>query len=189
MVQFKNSVFSLRWTPRTLRWLFVNSSRKISCEAVASSASPSYRLGSYYIPARHPVFRIRDILVRIRIRTFDWWIRPRILLFSSVTFRTETKNHFFLISFYASFYSFFKVHSHHSSKIKSHKEVTKQYKWKFFFLLIFLLVDWRIRSRTNKLRFRIRVQEVQHTYGSGSASRSETMLLSKLYGVRAHCTV
>ncbi len=66
------------------------------------------------------MFGIRDILVRI-------WLR--ILLFSSVTFKKKTK------SFYA--YSFLKVHLHHSSKIKSHKEVTKQYTSRFssFFCL------------------------------------------------------
>jgi hypothetical protein len=70
------------------------------------------------------VFRIRDILVRIRMRirilgpvlygTFDYQIRIRILLFSSVTFKTPTR-------FYS--YSFFKLHLHHSSKIK---KATKQ---------------------------------------------------------------
>ncbi len=43
----------------------------------------------------------------------------RILLFSSVTFKTSTK------SFFA--YYFLKIHFHHFSKIKSHKEGTKQY--------------------------------------------------------------
>ncbi len=75
----------------------------------------------------------------------------RILLFLSVTFKTPTKNA----------YSFLKVHLHHSSKIKSHKEVTKQ-----------LLVDGRIRIqsqiwiriRTNKLRIRMRIPGAQkHT--------------------------
>ncbi len=49
--------------------------------------------------------RIRDILVRIRIRTFDWWIRIRmrirlrILPFSTVPFKKPTKNIFLSISF------------------------------------------------------------------------------------------
>jgi hypothetical protein len=62
---------------------------------------------------------------------------------------------FFLLSF--SSYSFLKVHLHHSSKINSHKAVTKQYKWRFF--LIFLLVNGRtqIGIRTNKLRIRMRI--------------------------------
>jgi hypothetical protein len=52
-----------------------------------------------------------------------------------------------------------KVHLHHSSSIKSYSEVTKQnIEIKVFF--IFLLVDGRIRIRTNK--FRIRIQEAQN---------------------------
>jgi hypothetical protein len=59
------------------------------------------------------VFRIRDILVRIRmrirmrIRPFDYQIRMqirmriRLLLFSSVTFKVPTKNNFCSVSFYA----------------------------------------------------------------------------------------
>ncbi len=42
-------------------------------------------------------------------------------------------------------YYFLKMHLHHSSKIKSHKEVTKQWKWRFF--LVFLLNKGRIRIR------------------------------------------
>jgi len=72
-----------------------------------------------------PVFRIHDILVRIRIRI-------RILLFSSVTFKMSPKNNCFT-SFFA-FY-FLKYILHPSSKIKSHKEVAKQ-----VFLTIFA---WR----------------------------------------------
>ncbi len=60
-----------------------------------------------------PVFRIRD------------W-RIRILLFSSVTFKMPTKLKICL--FFSKFfvYYFLKVHSHHSSQIKSHQEGTKQ---------------------------------------------------------------
>jgi hypothetical protein len=54
----------------------------------------------------------------------EFWIRIRILLFSSVTFKMPTKIFFFSHSFYA--YSFLKVHLHNSSKIKSH-QVTKQF--------------------------------------------------------------
>jgi hypothetical protein len=70
---------------------------------------------------------VRDILVRIRVS--DQWIRIRfrirlwILLFSSLTFKTPTKNFVFLN---VSAYYFLKVHLNHFSKIKSHKEVTKQ---------------------------------------------------------------
>jgi hypothetical protein len=65
------------------------------------------------------VLWIRDILVGIRIS--DQWIR--ILPFSSLTFKTPTKKHFFLS--FSPYYSL-KVHLHHFNKIKSRKEVTKQ---------------------------------------------------------------
>ncbi len=61
-----------------------------------------------------PVFRIRDILVRIRILGSVPWLTdpdvdriwPRILLFSSVTFKLPTKNIYML--FEGIFTSFFK---------------------------------------------------------------------------------
>jgi hypothetical protein len=65
-------------------------------------------------------------------------------------------------SFYA--YSFLKVHLHHSSKIKSHKEVTKQYKAMFFFIL--LLVYGRIQIRiwnTDRTRVGICVVSLLHS--------------------------
>jgi hypothetical protein len=53
-----------------------------------------------------PVLRSHDILVRIRtrrsIRTSDQWIR--ILLFSSLTFKTPSKNKFVLKSFSAYYF-------------------------------------------------------------------------------------
>ncbi len=55
------------------------------------------------------------------------------------------KNNFYV-------YSFLKVHLHHSSKIKSHKDITKQQKSRFSFILF-------ARIRTNKSR--IRIQEIQ----------------------------
>ncbi len=57
------------------------------------------------------VLRIRDTLV---------WIRIRILLFSSLTFKIPTIKLFFI--FYFSAYYFLKVHLHHFSEIKSRKE-------------------------------------------------------------------
>jgi hypothetical protein len=52
-------------------------------------------------------------------------------------------------------HSFLKVHLHHSSKIKSHKEVTNQLKSRAF--LIYLLVMEESVSGTNKLRIRMRI--------------------------------
>ncbi len=58
--------------------------------------------------------------------------RIRILL---LTFKTPTQNYFLKESFSA--YYFLKVHSHHFPKIKSQKEVTKQYLGIKVFLTIF----------------------------------------------------
>jgi hypothetical protein len=52
------------------------------------------------------------------------------------------------------------LHLHHSSKIKSHKEVTKKTAEIRFFLL-FLLDDGRIRIRTSDKRIRMRIREAK----------------------------
>jgi hypothetical protein len=62
----------------------------------------------------------------------------RILLFSLVTFRTS-KKFFWVLSFFA--YYFLKVHFHHFSKIKSHTEVTKQYRNQCFSYYFCLLTE------------------------------------------------
>jgi hypothetical protein len=71
---------------------------------------------------------------------FWWWIRIRIrgsmpltngsgsLLFSSLTFKTLTKNK--LKKSFSTYY--FLAHLHNFSKIKNKKEVTKQWKSRFF---------------------------------------------------------
>jgi hypothetical protein len=64
-----------------------------------------------YVLYVQPVFRIHDILVSIRIRG------SMPLLFSSLTFKTSTKN---LLK------KSFSAYLHHFLKIKSPKEVTKQ---------------------------------------------------------------
>ncbi len=74
--------------------------------------------------------------IRIRIR-----LQIRILLFSSVTFKTSIKKSF--KSFFA--YYFLKKHLHHFSKIKGQTAVTKQQESMFF--LLFLLDDRRIWIR------------------------------------------
>ncbi len=61
----------------------------------------------------------------VRIRTTD--LRIRIPLFSSMTFKIPTKNNFFS-KFSCLTPKLFKVHLHPSSKIKSRKEVTKEWK-------------------------------------------------------------
>jgi hypothetical protein len=77
------------------------------------------------------VLRIHDFLVRIRIRLQICGSVPLThgsesgsgSCFSSVTFKMATKINF---SSKFSAYYFLKLHLHHFSKIKSHKEVTKQ---------------------------------------------------------------
>jgi hypothetical protein len=71
------------------------------------------------------VLRIRYILVRIRIRTSDQRIRILVII-SSVTFKMTTKFFFFFLSFLLITFQFLKLHLHHFSKIKSHKEITKE---------------------------------------------------------------
>jgi hypothetical protein len=56
-------------------------------------------------------------------------------------------------------YYFLKVHFHHFSKLKSQKEVTRQYKTRFF--LLFLHNDRRIRIRIHSSDKWIRIQEAQ----------------------------
>ncbi len=82
------------------------------------------------------VLQIRDILAQIRIyRSVPLSNRSRLgsCYFRWVTFKMITKNNFFsTLSFFA-FY-FLKLHLHHFSMIKSHKDVTKQYKSRLFFI-------------------------------------------------------
>ncbi len=67
------------------------------------------------------------------LQTGIHWIR--ILLFSSMIFKTSTKNNL-IKKFFA--YYFLKVHLHQFSKIKSHKEVTKRRNqcFSYYFCLI-----------------------------------------------------
>jgi hypothetical protein len=88
-----------------------------------------------------------------RVHASDLWIRIRILLFSSLTFKIATKNNCFWRSLSA--YNFFKVHLLHFSKIKSQKEVTKQWESRFF--ILFCLVTG--------------AGSITLTNGSGSGSR------------------
>ncbi len=90
-----------------------------------------------------PVLRIRDILVRIRIRGSGPLTKGS--GFGSCYFR-QRSSRFQLKNFFS--YYFLKLHSHHfSNKIKSHKEVSKQKESRVF--LLFSLDDRRIRIRTS----------------------------------------
>ncbi len=87
-----------------------------------------------------PVFRIRDVLIRQRLR---------ILLFSSVAFKMPTKSKFFplvfflLITYSSKFTSVFKD----SKLLISHKTVEIQVY--LIFLLVVGMIQSRIRIRTN----------------------------------------
>ncbi len=71
-----------------------------------------------------PRIRSIDLWIQIRIHLWIRLLIIRILLFSSVAFKMYIKNIFYFISLFADYY--LEVHLHQSSKIKSHKEVTKQ---------------------------------------------------------------
>ncbi len=66
----------------------------------------------------------------------DILVRIRILLFSSLTFKTPTKNNFF--PSFSAFY-FLKVHLHNFSKIKSHKEVKNSRNQGFSYNFCFMI--------------------------------------------------
>jgi hypothetical protein len=108
---------------RDNRNIFGGSSRRDVCNSKDTSNSRKSAI----------VLRIRDSLVRIRMRI---WILGSVPLTNGSdadpggpkTYGSGTL-----------------VHLHHSSKIKSHKEVTKHKKSRF--LLPFLVDDGRIRSR------------------------------------------
>jgi hypothetical protein len=84
----------------------------------------------------YPVLRIRDILVPTDPD-------PAIFV-SDLLWQLNTGMIFFQFFFC---YYFLKVHLHHLSMIRSHKEVAKQQESRFF--LLFLLNDIRIHSRCN----------------------------------------
>jgi hypothetical protein len=84
-------------------------------------------------------FRIRDFLVRRQSKihgcvslTNGTGSSPRIILFSSVTFKMSTTS-FLLIRY------LMKIQLHHSSQTKSPKEVTKEYKSRFLLLFYLML--------------------------------------------------
>ncbi len=79
----------------------------------------------------------------LRICFLTHLLRVCFLLFLSAAFKMQTKNKYFNV-FFAYYVS--KVHCYNFSKIESPKEVTKQYKFRFFFLS--LLDDGRIRICT-----------------------------------------
>jgi hypothetical protein len=83
-----------------------------------------------------------------------------------IDLQEANKKLFFLLSFSADY--FLKVHLHHFLKIKSQKEVTRQWESRFF--LLFLFDDRRIRIRINTSDYWIQIREAQKTCGSGSGT-------------------
>ncbi len=85
-----------------------------------------------------PVLRIRDILVRIRIRGTV----PLANEFGSWYFR-EWPSRRQLKFFFSNIFCFLllKLHLHHFSKIKCHKEVTTQQELRFFLLYFCLIIE------------------------------------------------
>jgi hypothetical protein len=118
---------------------------------------------------KEPVLRIREHFETdpdLRVIGSIHWIR--ILLFLSVAFKIPTK-----ISFFPKVFCLllFVLHLHQSTKIASHKEVTKQLKSRFF--LIFWLVDGRIL---------IRIQTRENDYGSRSSRPKSSGTLERTIG-------
>ncbi len=105
-----------------------------------------------------------------RIHAFNEWIRIRIriLLFSSLTFKTSRKNNYKKISAYY-------VLKVHFSKIKSPKEVTKQKKSRFSYYFCLMIEGFGSGTGsillTNRTGFgrpknmRIRWNRIRNTYG------------------------
>jgi hypothetical protein len=108
------------------------------CRAVTEAFVRLHEDGTIY-RYRQTMFRIRDILVRIRIHGSVPLIQIRIPVFSSVTFKITTKKVFCLIIYEGKL--------QHSSQIRIHKLVTKEWKSRVF--LLFLLVDGNIRIRSS----------------------------------------
>ncbi len=130
-----------------------------------TTATGRIRLQIVYNHNLLSVFRVRDILVRIRILgsvplTSGSHCDPALFV---KDLQDANKKYFFSCKFECFFLFEDTFTSFFENKNKSHKEVTKQKKSRFFF--IFLLVDGRvriwIRIRTNKLRIRMRIQEAQ----------------------------
>ena len=118
------------------------------------------------------VLRIRDILVRIRIRgsvplKSDQVIRLLILLFSSVTFQTATRN-IFLQNIFAHY--FLEVHLHHFSEINVIKKSQNRRNQGFSFYFCLMIEGSGVGSvpltngsgsgRPNNIRIRIRNTEI-----------------------------
>ncbi len=86
------------------------------------------------------VLRIDDILPRIRIRRSMPVTNgsESVSCISSFTFKTPAKQ---LIKKVCLSIAFWRYILHHFSKIKSQKEVTKQYEWRFFLLFFCLMIE------------------------------------------------
>jgi hypothetical protein len=115
---------------------------------VCTDASSVIRIRTTRLQARY--------LYQVPVPSVADRIRIRILLFSSVPFKTSTK--FFCLLGY-----FLKVHLHHFSRIKSNKEITKQKK-SMFFLIFFLMMEGSgSGSSKNILILRIRIRNTAGT--------------------------
>ncbi len=86
------------------------------------------------------------------------WLWIRILLFSSLTFKTPTKRWFFF-SFSASY--FLKVHLHHFLKIKSQKS-HKTEDIKVFLSIWYLIIEGSGPGRPKNMWIRIRIRNTDH---------------------------
>jgi hypothetical protein len=90
----------------------------------AALSSVGQRYGSENPDPYQNVTDLEHCLIPVFSSTISKWIRLRILLLSSVTFKMPTKKIF--ISRFLNLFLFEGTFLHHSSTIKCHEEVTKQ---------------------------------------------------------------
>ncbi len=162
LIQYNQLLSGSTSNPHTFRTSFEEVHK--STEAVRQIHTLSERLSKRSTKARRQlaaVFRIRDILVLIRIlgsvpltNGSGYGSGSGSLLFSSVTFQTLLENNCFLQIFML--ISILKVHVNQYSKIKSHKKKSQNSKNQSFSIIVCLLMEGDPAPGSPK------------TYGSGS---------------------
>ncbi len=105
-----------------------------------------YGFGSFY----HQSKLVRKILIpTVLWLLYDFLsLKNDVNVVSKSNMQDGNKKLFFLLSFFCLLSYFLKLHLHHFSKIKSHKEVTKQEEWRFFSYYFCLMMNG-IRIRTS----------------------------------------
>ncbi len=99
-----------------------------------------------------------------RFPASDQWIRfwLRTLLFSSLTFKTQTKT--FFLSLFSAYYLLFECTFTSFFEIKSHKEVTKGLESRFFYYFCLMIEGSGSGSRRPKNIWILRIRIPQHWF-------------------------